>query len=91
MVCLFGDRYDIFLFIMRYIWRYFKYILIIGFGGILLLLRAFYLGKNHEQEQRKQSELDTYGIKANIENEIRKKSIHDVKRSLSKWVRRDTQ
>lgn len=88
---MFGDMRNYLFFMMKYIWRHFKYILLVVCGGLVLLLRVFYLGKSHEQEQRKQSDLNTYSIKANVENEIRKKSIGDVKRALSKWVRRDTQ
>ncbi|WP_455481443.1 hypothetical protein V3564_02850 [Bartonella sp. B12(2025)] len=51
------------------------------------IAKAFYFGKNSEQQKQTKKALEAATIRLEVENEINKKSDTDVRIELSHWVR----
>ncbi|WP_455475696.1 hypothetical protein [Bartonella sp. B17] len=72
------------------IWRMKKNLLLIMAAlaaFFMALAKAFYLGKNAEQQKQIKKALKAATTRLEVENEINKKSDTDVRVELSHWVR----
>ncbi|WP_455474930.1 hypothetical protein [Bartonella sp. B30(2025)] len=72
------------------IWRIKKNLILIVAAlaaFFMAIAKAFYFGKNSEQQKQTKKALEAATIRLEVENEINKKSDADVRAELSRWVR----
>ncbi|WP_455474748.1 hypothetical protein [Bartonella sp. B30(2025)] len=72
------------------IWRIKKNLILIVAAlaaFFMAIAKAFYFGKNSEQQKQTKKALEAATIRLEVENEINKKSDADVRVELSRWVR----
>ncbi|WP_455474982.1 hypothetical protein [Bartonella sp. B30(2025)] len=72
------------------IWRIKKNLILIVAAlaaFFMAIAKAFYFGKNSEQQKQTKKALEAATIRLEVENEINKKSDVDVRAELSRWVR----